>query len=172
MGYDEDTRQVAAEAKFLSNDEAREATENEHSMSLWQSVKLYPKAVAWSMFFSLGTIMTAFDPQLLGNLFAVPKFQQDFGYLYQGQWTISAAWETGLTMGNPIGQGKLLSPFSSQIIDSNHHNIQSSVLCLQRIPWSGTDERRPSPSSPSSLGLSSSSNSSPAASPSFSLASC
>lgn len=50
--------------------------------------------------------MTAFDPQLLTSLFAVPAFQRDFGYLYEGQYIISAPWQTGLSMGNPIGQGR------------------------------------------------------------------
>lgn len=31
---------------------ARRATEKEHSMSLLQGIKLYPKAVAWSMLIS------------------------------------------------------------------------------------------------------------------------
>ena len=39
--------------------------------------------------------MCAFDPQLLGSLFAMPAFQRDFGYLYQGSYTISAPWQTG-----------------------------------------------------------------------------
>ena len=48
--------------------------------------------------------MTAFDPQLLGNLYATPAFQKDFGYLYNGSYIISAPWQTGLSMGSPIGQ--------------------------------------------------------------------
>jgi len=48
--------------------------------------------------------MTAFDPQLLGNLYATPAFQRDFGYLYEGSYIVSAPWQTGLSMGNPIGQ--------------------------------------------------------------------
>jgi len=51
-----------------------------------------------------GIIMTAFDPQLLGNLYATPAFQRDFGYLYEGSYIVSAPWQTGLSMGNPIGQ--------------------------------------------------------------------
>lgn len=43
-------------------------------------------------------IMTAFDPQLLGNLYATPAFQRDFGYLYEGEYIISAPWQTGLSM--------------------------------------------------------------------------
>lgn len=89
---------------------AREATDAEHKMTLWESVKLHPTAVCWSMFFSLGTIMTAFDPQLLGNLYATPAFQRDFGYLYEGSYIISAPWQTGLGMGNPLGQGRYVVP--------------------------------------------------------------
>lgn len=47
---------------------------------------------------------SAFDPQLLGNLYAMPAFQRDFGYPYEDGYLISAAWQTGLGMGNPIGQ--------------------------------------------------------------------
>lgn len=56
----------------------------------------------WSMFFSLGIIMTAFDPQLLGSLYATPAFQKDFGYLFEGEYIISAPWQTGLGMGSRL----------------------------------------------------------------------
>ena len=85
-------------------EEAREATDREHNLAFFEAVKLYPTAVGWSIFFSLGIIMTAFDPQLLGNLYATPAFQRDFGYLYEGEYIISAPWQTGLSMGSPIGQ--------------------------------------------------------------------
>ncbi|KAI6805334.1 putative maltose permease [Hortaea werneckii] len=88
----------------LAGPEAQEATENEHNLSFIEAIKLYPKAVGWSIFFSLGVIMTAFDPQLLGNLYATPAFQRDFGYFYDGSYIVSAPWQTGLSMGNPIGQ--------------------------------------------------------------------
>jgi SP family general alpha glucoside:H+ symporter-like MFS transporter len=84
--------------------QARHATELEHTMTFFEGLKLYPTSVAWSIFFSLGVIMTAFDPQLLGSLYATPAFQRDFGYLFEGSYIISAPWQTGLGMGNPIGQ--------------------------------------------------------------------
>ncbi|KAK3679030.1 hypothetical protein LTR78_001483 [Recurvomyces mirabilis] len=88
----------------IAGEEVRQATEHEHDMSFFEAVKLYPTAVFWSFFFSLGIIMTAFDPQLLGNLYATPAFQRDFGYLYEGSYIVSAPWQTGLSMGSPIGQ--------------------------------------------------------------------
>lgn len=84
--------------------QARLATELEHQMTFFEGVKLYPTCVGWSIFFSLGVIMTAFDPQLLGNLYATEAFQKDFGYLFEGSYIISAPWQIGLGMGNPIGQ--------------------------------------------------------------------
>jgi SP family general alpha glucoside:H+ symporter-like MFS transporter len=99
---------VEAIAKDVSNNDipGEESTEllDEHSLSFMQALKLYPSAVGWSMFFSLGIIMTAFDPQLLGSLFATPAFQKDFGYLYGDSYIVSAPWQTALGMGNPIGQ--------------------------------------------------------------------
>src|SRR6187402_3150906 len=71
--------------------ESRHAMETEHRMGFFEGLKLYPSAVAWSMFFSLGIIMTAFDPQLLGSLYATPAFQRDFGYLYQGNYVSPSA---------------------------------------------------------------------------------
>jgi SP family general alpha glucoside:H+ symporter-like MFS transporter len=84
--------------------EALVATEIEHRMTFMKALRLYPKAIGWSAFFSMGVIMTAFDPQLLGSLYATPSFQKDFGYLYEGSYIVSAPWQTALGMGNPIGQ--------------------------------------------------------------------
>lgn len=53
---------------------------------------------------SVANFVAAFDPQLLGNLYAMPAFQKDFGYPFEDGYLISAAWQTGLSMGNPIGQ--------------------------------------------------------------------
>ncbi|OBR08897.1 Sugar porter family MFS transporter [Colletotrichum higginsianum IMI 349063] len=97
-----------------------EAIRLEHNLSFSQAIRLYPTAIGWSAFVSLGVIMLAFDPQLLGNLYATPQFQRDFGYEYEGSYdtmcptlireltvlthSSGAAWQTGLSMGNPIGQ--------------------------------------------------------------------
>lgn len=80
-----------------------EAIQNEHNLTFWEAVKLYPAAVGWSVFVSIGVIMLAFDPQLLGNLYATPQFQRDFGYEFNGEvqpffykcgYTPKSAWST------------------------------------------------------------------------------
>lgn len=77
---------------MIAGEEARQATALEHNMTFIEAVKTYPTAIGWSMFFSMGIIMTAFDPQLLGQLFATPAFKRDFGYRFEGDWLISAPW--------------------------------------------------------------------------------
>lgn len=46
--------------KDLARD-ANKATESEQNMTLKQGIKLYPKAIAWSMFLSTAIIMEGFD---------------------------------------------------------------------------------------------------------------
>ncbi|KAF1989352.1 sugar transporter [Aulographum hederae CBS 113979] len=88
----------------MDDEYIRNAINAEKSLGFIEACKLYPTAIGWSVFFSLGVIMLAFDPQLLGNLYATPAFQRDFGYEYNGKYIISAPWQTGLSMGNPVGQ--------------------------------------------------------------------
>ena len=66
-----------------SDEQPRHAADAEHRLGLLAVVRLYPQAVGWSIFFSLGVIMCAFDPQLLGQLYATPAFQKGFGYNFK-----------------------------------------------------------------------------------------
>ena len=50
-----DVRKLSTE-KDVSEDVA-EAIAIEHTLTFWEAVKLYPKAIGWSMYFSLGVIM-------------------------------------------------------------------------------------------------------------------
>lgn len=96
MSADEKDVEVRRVDEATMAADAKAAIAAEVNMSVRAAIKLYPKAAAWSMFFSLGVIMLGFDPQVIGNLYGVPKFQRDFGYLYEGEWIISAAWQSGL----------------------------------------------------------------------------
>ena len=71
--YETATRDVTDSFK-VQTDTARVIYDEAHQ-GFWTAVKLYPTAIGWSLFFSLGVIMLAFDPQLLGNLYATPAFQ-------------------------------------------------------------------------------------------------
>lgn len=47
------------DSNFLIED-ARIATQNEHKMSLLEGIKLYPKAIGWSMLLSTAIIMEGY----------------------------------------------------------------------------------------------------------------
>jgi hypothetical protein len=46
---------------------AKNATDKEHKMTLWQGIKLYPKAVGWSLLISTCIAMEGYDVCLLSN---------------------------------------------------------------------------------------------------------
>ncbi len=46
---------------------AKIATDKEHNMTLWQGIKLYPKAVAWSLLISTCICMEGYDVCLLSS---------------------------------------------------------------------------------------------------------
>lgn len=46
----------------IAAEEVREAIEVEHALTFWEAVRLYPKAIGWSMYFSLGVIMLGMLP--------------------------------------------------------------------------------------------------------------
>ncbi|KAG0657519.1 hypothetical protein C6P46_006488 [Rhodotorula mucilaginosa] len=85
--------------------EARAATEAEHKLTLLQGLKRYPKAVAWSLLISTCIIMTGFDVVLLGSFYGLPRFNERYGTrLADGTYTITTAWQAGLSNGGKIGE--------------------------------------------------------------------
>jgi len=46
---------MSSKADF--GEDVAEAIATEHTLSFWDAVRLYPKAIGWSMYFSLGVIM-------------------------------------------------------------------------------------------------------------------
>jgi hypothetical protein len=62
MAFDQKEKEAPIEVQRLSTqlenaEEVREAIEIEHTLTFWDALKSYPKAIGWSMYFSLGVIM-------------------------------------------------------------------------------------------------------------------
>ncbi|KAH8164180.1 hypothetical protein CIB48_g4071 [Xylaria polymorpha] len=111
-------RKVSTEVEPSDSLALSEAIQLEHALTFWEAVKLYPTAVGWSAFVSIGVIMLAFDPQIIGNMFAIPQFKKDFGIEHpNGEFVIPARWQTGLSLGNPLGQvvGALFSAYPMEL---------------------------------------------------------
>lgn len=61
--------------------DAKAATEKEHKMTLLQGIRLYPKAVFWSIVISTCIVMEGYDISLVGNLYGFPAFNRKYGEL-------------------------------------------------------------------------------------------
>lgn len=76
--------------KVIQN--AKAATEKEQKMSLLQGIKLYPKAVVWSVLISTCIAMEGYDISLVNNFYAFPQFNHKYGQLQaDGSYQVSAS---------------------------------------------------------------------------------
>jgi MFS transporter, SP family, general alpha glucoside:H+ symporter len=84
--------------KDVLNHEAQHAANGEKSMTLGQAIRLYPKAVGWSIVLSSALIMEGYDLALLGSLYASPQFNRKYGVRNptSGKWSVPAPWQSAL----------------------------------------------------------------------------
>ena len=64
--HHERTEAVVVDADLARD--AQSAADAEKSMSLWQGMKAYPKAVGWSVLISMATVMDGYDTGFLASL--------------------------------------------------------------------------------------------------------
>ncbi|KAL1878535.1 hypothetical protein VTK73DRAFT_7876 [Phialemonium thermophilum] len=85
--------------------EAKQASDNEHSETLWQSLRSNRKAVAWSVMVSMSVVMEGYDTILIGNFFGYPQFQKKYGKYYGPEtgYQVSTPWQQGLSMASTVG---------------------------------------------------------------------
>ncbi|KAJ5493954.1 hypothetical protein N7463_010041 [Penicillium fimorum] len=94
---------------------AKAATDKEHRMSLWEGLKLYPKAIGWSVLISTAIVMEGYDVVLLGSFYGFPAFNKKYGHtLSDGSQGLSAQWQAGLS--NAMNCGQILGLFANGII--------------------------------------------------------
>ncbi|RMZ81699.1 hypothetical protein DV737_g2434, partial [Chaetothyriales sp. CBS 132003] len=84
---------------------AEVAISREHELTFLEAIKLYPKAIGWSVLMSAALIMDGYDLKLISSLYAQPEFQKAFGHAQpNGNYQISAAWQAALSNGSNLGQ--------------------------------------------------------------------
>ena len=113
QGYLGDEAQVEAEKMHGTIEEIMLKTayvaEKDKEIGVLEAIRRYPKEIFWSVVFSMGLIMAGYDAQIISSLFGLPSFNQRFGTIQpDGTYSVSAAWQTALTMGTPIGQITIL----------------------------------------------------------------
>jgi len=96
---------------------ARAAQAKEQQMTLLQGIKLYPKAIMFSVIISTCIVMEGYDISLINNFYAFSQFNRKYGVqLDDGTWEIPAAWQAGLSNGAYCGEmvGLLINGYVSE----------------------------------------------------------
>ena len=141
-------KQHAAEAEHAADvqytrgleiDKTRDLTVEEHELGFWAAIRMYPRATFWAMFFCIAVVMAGFDGQIITSFYALPAFQSKYGEAVKGadgqtQYEIYAPWQTGLGMGNPIGQviGALACSYPMQWFG---RRLTLAVCCVWSIAF-------------------------------------
>ncbi|KAK1920597.1 hypothetical protein DB88DRAFT_458828 [Papiliotrema laurentii] len=110
----------------------------EHTMSLIQAIRRYPKAIMWSVILSCAIIMEGFDLTLLSSLYAQPQFQRKYGVLLaDGSYTIESRWQIGLNLANQagsiiglLGNGWAAERFGYRVTILSALSMMSAVIFL------------------------------------------
>ncbi|KAI0513104.1 general alpha-glucoside permease [Xylaria bambusicola] len=86
--------------------EADEANERERGMTLRHALKVYPKAIGWSMLLSSCLIMEGYQTAVVGSVnLAYPAFKDRFGIVApNGDRVIPASWQNGISGATNVGE--------------------------------------------------------------------
>jgi len=112
---------------------ARAATEKEHSMTLLQGIRLYPKAIGWSIIISTCIAMEGYDVALINNLYAFPQFNHKFGVWDPAKQTyqVPARWQAGLSNGANVGE--IIGLFINGIVSERfgyRYTVMTCLVCI------------------------------------------
>lgn len=120
---------VAVENLAGVSTEAQDATSKEQQMGIWQAIKLYPKAVGWSILLSTAIVMEGYDVVLIASFYAFPQFNEKYGVKgSDGTYTIPASWKSGLSNGALCGE--ILGLFFNGIISEKYGYRKTMVGAL------------------------------------------
>ena len=84
--------------------DGQQAVDFEHDMTFRDAVRLYPKALFFSLGISLAIIMEGYDMALMGNFYSVPQFRQQYGTkLENGDYQLTSGWQSALSAISSVG---------------------------------------------------------------------
>ncbi|QUC16203.1 uncharacterized protein UV8b_00444 [Ustilaginoidea virens] len=112
---------------------ARAAAAKEQAMTLWQGLKLYPKAVGWSLLISTCIAMEGYDISLVNNFYAFPQFTRKYGEFQPktGTYEVTAPWQAGLSNGAIVGE--IVGLFINGIVSERFGYRYTVMACLVMI---------------------------------------
>lgn len=101
--------------------DAKKATQAEQRMTLKEGLKMYPKAIAWSLMLSFTLVMEGYDLSIINGFYAFPVFKRRFGQLTPNAgYEITTSWQSALTNGAVVGEilGLFFNGTFYKILDS------------------------------------------------------
>jgi sugar porter (SP) family MFS transporter len=121
---------VEQNEKEWSHTQGKEGADMDRNMSLWEAIKAYPGAIAWSFLLSSSIIMEGYDIVLIGNLMAQPAFQKAYGDWYGDKlgYQISGPWQSGL--GNATAVGTIIGAFANGWLTQRYGYRRTLVASL------------------------------------------
>ncbi|KAJ4142481.1 hypothetical protein NW754_009923 [Fusarium falciforme] len=111
---------------------ARAAAHKERKMTLRQGIKLYPKAIFWSILISTCIAMEGYDISLVNNFYAFPQFNKKYGVLGDdGTYQVPAAWQAGLSNGANCGEiiGLFINGWVSERL-GYRYTVCACLICV------------------------------------------
>ncbi|CAK7242829.1 MAG: hypothetical protein STHCBS139747_004331 [Sporothrix thermara] len=128
----EDVAMSDAKATHAVIEFARAATAKEHKMTLAEGIRLYPKAICWSLLISTCIVMEGYDVTLINNFYAFAPFNRKFGDLQaSGQYQVPARWQTGLS--NGANCGELIGLLINGLVSERFGYRYTVIGCLVAI---------------------------------------
>ena len=70
------------------------ANQEDHETTRWQAIKANPRVFAWCLYAVWLTILVSFENQATSIVIGIPQFRKDFGSYYDGNYVISAGWQS------------------------------------------------------------------------------
>ncbi|KAL2841030.1 general substrate transporter [Aspergillus pseudoustus] len=106
--------------------------------SKWESIRNHPKAIACCCYMLFTCIMWGYDGLAAAIVLSIPQWRQDYGYLYQGAYVVSADWQLAFTAASMIGlviggalAGLISNRFGQKICILGAHVITVGGVFLQ-----------------------------------------
>ena len=128
------TKHAESQSDDVLVEDAKHASDSEHQMTLLKAIKIYPKAIGWSVLLSSTLIMGGYDLALLGSLYASDKFNEKYGTYSatEDRYDLSAAWQSGLSNGARAGEifGLIIAGWVSDRYGYRMTTIASLVLMI------------------------------------------
>jgi SP family general alpha glucoside:H+ symporter-like MFS transporter len=96
-----------------SDELAKQAAQDEHTLTLARALRKHPKAVMWSVLVSASIIMEGYDIVLMSSFFAQPAFSRRYGEYIpsKNDYQITASWQNGLS--NAVSVGTIIGAFAN-----------------------------------------------------------